>query len=148
MARPLHQQQSRGAADGTPGVSKETAAFLNDVLKDKKLSLRAQQEVLATIKAGSSQWVDTINTGTVAQQQQPASKTLFKGPKPSGRSQMPRGPPAFRPGIRTQQQIEAEQAKQPDEPYFGRPGMDRQAEKDRLSNVVRTAGRPLTRTAQ
>ncbi|WIA14343.1 hypothetical protein OEZ85_002872 [Tetradesmus obliquus] len=57
----------------TSQFSKETASFMRDLLKDKKLSRRIQQEVQDSWKGSTGSWVDLVSSQT-ASFQPPASQ--------------------------------------------------------------------------
>jgi hypothetical protein len=108
----------------------------------------AQTDVHAAVVslAGSTaSWVDLVSSQT-ASFQPPTSQTSqrVQAPKPAAKHSSASSPPAFRPSIRLQQHIQAaqeqDQQQQQHQQQCARlsckPGMNREAEKDRLAAVV------------
>jgi hypothetical protein len=104
-------------------------------------------KLLPSPAGSTASWVDLVS-GQTASFQPPASQTSqrVRAPRPAAaKHSSPGSPPAFRPSIRLQQQIQA--AKEQDEQQQQhqqhcarlscKPGINREAEKDRLAAVVR-----------
>mmetsp|Transcript_27581 Transcript_27581/g.81667 ORF Transcript_27581/g.81667 Transcript_27581/m.81667 type:complete len:251 (-) Transcript_27581:40-792(-) len=133
----------RSKSDGA-ALSKQTQALLDDVMSKRGLSLRAMQDVSESIKSGSGSWADTLNR-TTASFHEAGSKSLSRTagvrvPKFSGRGgggppPAPQLPGSFSgkrmlPGILRAAPPERDQ-------FRGcAPGPSRDAEKDRLSEVM------------
>lgn len=95
----------------------------------------------AFLSAGSSSWVDALNTG-IATYKPPTSKAAnpVKVPKVGVNcGTVPTTLPAHKPGRKQHKAILADNPPEQEAAFYPAPGIDREAEKDRLSALVSTA---------
>lgn len=126
---------------GTPVVKKkpiltsQTQSFLDSILNEKPLSRRQQEEIHNSLSQGSTQWVESFQSGEVTQRRAAShAKTLVRAPKVG----VPFRPLEFVPqatGIRTETQIKESNPYERDQFISRGPGRNRDHEKDHLANV-------------
>lgn len=119
------------------GLSKETAAFLQENMKQKGLSQRAVEDIANSIQRGDSKWVEHLNKGTSTFRSPASSKSKVKVPKVgTGPSRPPAvGPTARFSGIKLQSEILRDNPPEREQFPGAPPGPDREKEKDRLNLV-------------